>query len=259
MPPTIKEIIMEIYTYGQDVRTKYCASMLSANPIPFYERIILLPIPSTRNGITVSGTDESLSDIMATLLPKDILVCYELPSDARIEAVTRGAAVVDLSHDELFLEENASLTAIGTVGRILTEQRVAPCGLHVGIIGYGRIGQHLLRLLMFMGARVRVFTTKSTLLQELQLLGISGADSLSLKDSPDESFSELNILINTAPARVIPESAKDALASVRVIELASGKNIPDGITYESFPSVPKLMYPESAGIAMYNSVVRMLA
>jgi hypothetical protein len=250
---------MEIYTYGQDVRLKYCASMLSANPIPFYERIILLPIPSTRNGITVSGTDESLSDITRTLLPNDALVCYELPADARKDAVERGASVVDLSHDEAFLEENAALTAVGTVGRILTEERVAPCGLNVGIIGYGRIGQHLLRLLMFMGARVRVFTTKSTLLHELQLLGISGADSLSIKDSPEESFTGLNILINTAPAEVIPEYARSALSGVRVIELASGKNIPDGITYESFPSVPKLMYPESAGAAMYNSVIRMLA
>lgn len=259
MPPPIKEFIMDIYTYGQDVRLKYCASMLSANPIPSFERIILLPIPTTRDGVTVSGGEERLSDITAALLPKDALVCYELPPEAHRDAVMRGAAVVDLSHDEDFLEENAALTAVGCVGRILTEERVAPCGLTVGIIGYGRIGQHLLRILLFLGAGVRVFTTKSTLRRDLQMLGIAGVDSFSVKDSPEENFSGLDILINTAPAKVIPESAGEALNSVRVIELASGKNIPDSITYESFPSVPKLMYPESAGAAMYNSVVRMLS
>lgn len=250
---------MEIYTYGQDVRLKYCASMLSANPIPSFDRIILLPIPTTRDGVLISGTEERLCDAVQVLLPKDALVCYELPREMRAEAASRGVTVVDLSHDETFLDANAYLTAIGTVGRLLTDGVVAPCGLTVGIIGYGRIGQHLLRILMFLGARVRVFTTKSTLKSELQLLGITGADSRSLKDSPCEGFLGLDVLINTAPAKIISENAMEALRGVRVIDLASGKNIPESISHESFPSVPRLMYPESAGEAVYEAVVRMLS
>ena len=91
------------------------------------------------------------------------------------------------------------------------------------------------------------------------MLGVSGVDSLSIDSSlTSERLSSLDILINTAPARLIGERAAEALSSVRVIELASGDNIPEGINVERLASVPAIMYPASAGAALARSVLRML-
>ena len=71
-------------------------------------------------------------------------------------------------------------------------------------------------------------------------------------------LSRLDILINTAPAKLIKAELTEALSAVRVIELASGKNFPETIGYETFQSVPCVMYPASAGAALYKSLIRML-
>ena len=165
--------------------------------------------------------------------------------------------MLDPSRDEEYISANANLTAIGTLGRILTEEHAAPCQLSVGIIGSGRIGSHLARYLMFLGARVTVFTSKSELRRDLAMLGVSGVDSCALTDSADR-LRDLDILINTAPAALIPKDASVALTDTRVIDLASGTNIPESIHYESWQSVPAAMYPESAGRELYLSIMRML-
>lgn len=250
---------MTVSIHGKDPRLRYCKDYLLRSAVGRGGKLLLLPIPSSRDGEHVTGTDERIDEVCAQLLGGDIIVGYGLPRAIRTSLASKGVFIIDVEHDEEYLMANANLTAIGTLGRILTEESAAPCELSVGIIGYGRIGQRLLYSLAFLGARVKVFTSKKELATDLCMLGISGADSLSLEKTPTaESFSGLDILINTAPARLIPACAAEALTGVRVIELAGGDNIPAGITYERFASVPAEMYPKSAGKALSDSIFRML-
>ncbi len=248
---------MNIHIYGTDPRLRFCRERLLSELGGFVGDMLILPIPSTRDGNTVLGTDKSFEDILLGFSPGTAVVGYSLPRDVRGMISERGMTVLDVSRDEDLLLTNADLTAIGTVGRILTEEISAPSGLSVGIIGYGRIGQRLLYILSFLGARITVFTSKDEVKRDLCMLGISGADSTTLDELGNRALSGLDILINTAPARLIGDSVHIP-EGLRIIELASGENMPHGINYERFASVPAVMYPKSAGEALADSVLRML-
>lgn len=253
------DLSMNIHIYGTDARLEFCREYLLKSKNRSLGNVALLPVPTTKDGKTLHGTKINLDTLSEKLVGCTTCVGYEIPKDLRGELSEGGVAVIDVSRDEKYLAENAVLTAIGTVGRILSEERAAPCDLSFGIIGFGRIGQKLLNVLMYLEGRVVVFTSKNELRSELCMLGVSGGDSLAL-DSADAAskISGLDILINTAPARLINESLKDRLANVRIIELASGDNFPEGLAVERFVSVPAAMYPKSAGFALARSVLRML-
>lgn len=250
---------MDIHIYGADARLGFCRDYLMKESIRHTGNVRLLPIPTTKDGKNLHGCKQSLADFIKTCAPGDLVAGYGLPKDFRCELAAMGAVAIDVERDEEYLSENANLTAIGAVGHILTEEKAAPEDLSVGIIGYGRIGQRIARILMFLGGRVTVFTSKSELRGELCMLGVCGVDSLSI-DSPmtAERLASLDILINTAPARLVGDCARESLSAVRVIELASGDNMPEGIAVERLASVPALMYPVSAGAALARSVLRML-
>ena len=72
------------------------------------------------------------------------------------------------------------------------------------------------------------------------------------------AFADLDILINTAPARLISEKSAKELSGKRVIELASGDNLPPGLSFERMASIPAVTFPKSAGRAIARSVDRAL-
>lgn len=250
---------MNIHTYGADARLAYCREYLFKERMNSAESIALLPIPTSKDGKTLNGGRENLEEIVSELALYDVVAGYDIPKSLRLALCDMGVAVVDVCRDEEYLQQNAELTAVGTVGRILNEEKAAPCDLSIGIIGYGRIGQRLLRLLMFLSCKVTVFTSKSEVRRELSMLGLSGADSLSLGDPEAvEKLAALDILINTAPVSLLGNGQRERLSRARIIELASGDNFPEGLSVERFASVPAFMYPKSAGIALGMSVIRML-
>jgi D-arabinose 1-dehydrogenase-like Zn-dependent alcohol dehydrogenase len=218
-----------------------------------------LPIPTTRDGETLSGTAETFESVCESLPFSSLVVGYEIPKKFREMLSSKNIIQIDVSRDEEYLSDNAELTAVGTVGRILCEEKCAPADLKIGIIGCGRIGKRLVRALMFLGADVTVFTSNSELYFEMGALGVDVISSGSLSDEETLfRISRMDILINTAPVKLVADEARERLASLRIIELAGGNNFPDGLCPERFMSVPALMYPKSAGIALGKSVLRML-
>jgi hypothetical protein len=187
-----------------------------------------------------------------------LIVGYGIPEPEALLARERGAMLLDLSRDEEFLCDNARVTAVGAVGYILTTEARAPADLCFGIVGYGRIGSSLLRLLLFLGARVKVFTSRN--LTRL-LLGECGVKSESYCDTVvgGMDISGIDILINTAP-KDMSEHFKDGRLplGMRVLELASGENFSGVSGVEFLPSLPERMYPESAGRAYFDAVMRFL-
>ena len=254
-----KDTAMTVSIYGKDKRQGYAKEYLMKAGAAVGGHVVLLPVPSSKDGIHITGTDETLDDVIANTRGGDILVGYGIDRARREAIAAMGVTLVDLSRDEKYLADNAELTAVGTLGRILAEERRVPADLSIGIIGCGRIGQRLLHLFCMLGARVRAFTSKRELARDLCMLGISGIDSLTLESRTSaDSFLGLDILINTAPARLIPREAASVLSDTRVIELAGGDNIPTAIPYERFASVPAEMYPESAGRVLGSAVLRIL-
>lgn len=232
---------MEILTYGKGERLLACSSTV-ARGAPAGCKIIILPIPTTRDGKTVQGTDVELSEVVSRV-ERGTLVCgYSIPEETARQIALRGGLIYDGSLDEELILENARLTALGTVGWLLTDLGRAPKDCAVGIIGYGRIGRELLRLLLFLGYRVRVYSSSGKRARELSEMGIEVRDSAALGDP-----SGLDVLINTAPSRQLTERDIPRLLGIQVVDLASGGYL-DGIPgLIKLPSVPEKCFAASAG------------
>lgn len=236
---------MKITRLGGGERGRICAQLLSCElslcDMGFSE-LFILPIPTTKDKIKINGTDTTLDEVIALLREGVAVAGYGIPIDikARMEAV--GALVYDAAYDERFLVENAKITAHGAICRILTETNRDAEELKIGIIGYGRIGSVLSELLLYIGARVVIYTNNE---EKLMLLGGSGAD---VRSTSELDISDLDILVNTAPKTLVSEEKEIAFLNRggKIIDLASGKNFTqEGVTVLS--SIPDKMYPQSAG------------
>ena len=242
---------MIIHSYESGKRSDACIEYLrGARCTDDVESIILLPIPTTRDNLTVLNTKVYINEVLEGLRAGDLVSGYGLPGWFVSGAVGRGARVIDLCLDEDFLVENADLTALCTLGIILNTCPRAPRDIRLGIVGYGRIGKRLTNLFLYLGAGVCVFTSRENTRIDLCEYGVATATSSEYAD-----LTGLDILINTAPAVIFkPESIPRGL---RVIDLASGDNFP-GIAVEKYPSVPAKMLPHSAGRAWGRAIERFL-
>lgn len=244
---------MKIIRLGGGKRLSVCARAIEewsrGRPLA-YERLIILPIPTTRDGKTVNGGGP-LSELYA-LAEKGVMIAgYGIPPFVKEGLEARGAGVYDAVSDEAFLLENARITAHGALGRIMTETEKDISELSIGVVGYGRIGSALSELLLFLGARVRIYSGNEN---KIIVLAAEGADVCSLDDG---DFSDLDILINTAPKRILTAKGERELLSsgIRIIELASGKNFSSD-EVSVMASIPDKMYPISSGRLYAKHIMR---
>ncbi len=232
---------MEIRVFGIEERVAESARLLSDRRSREESgRLILLPIPTSIDGLYIKGTDYTAYDIAALTDSETVIIGYNIPSPITDKAEKVGARIFDALHDEQFLSDNAELTARGALGYILTGSKKDIADMHIGIVGYGRIGMRLLRLLLFFGAKITLYTTRPEVALEMGKIGVSAC-------APDENadLSGLDILINTAPARQINPYLLDQ--KTQIIDLASGNVFRGAERLTLLSAVPAKYYPLSAG------------
>ena len=220
-------------------------------------RVILLPVPTARDSVHITGTDRLLGEATSDVGEGCLVSGYGIPRDERARIESRGARVFDAMECESFLSENSYISAVGAMGYILTEMKRAPSDLFFGIVGYGRIGSALLRMLLFFGARVRVYTRKNLTRAELGECDVESASCDFVREA--ESLSQLDVLINTAPtslAELFPEGKIPD--GMRVIELASGDNFGNIEGVERLPGIPDKMYPRTAGAVYFTAIEKFI-
>ena len=235
---------MTIQVYGDGERERAAARILRAALAGRSGVLRLFPIPTKSPEGQVPAARG------------DFAVGYAFPSALARDLAERGVPVIDLAQDEVFLKENARLTALGALGHILCTQGAAPSGLTVGIVGFGRIGSELLRLFLFLGATCRVYTASEEKRRELGSFGIGCERSDG--EETGERFRGLDLLINTAPAKLIRPEEAPALGAVRVLELASGDNIPKAVAFERLASIPGRMFARDAARLYAAAAMRAL-
>ena len=195
---------------------------------------LLLPVPSLESEDRIKG-GQSLRELL-DILPKDITVIGgNLPALA-------GYRIIDLLKDPLYVSENAAITAYCAIRLAMNKLPVTLKGCPCLIIGWGRIGKCLTRLLKAMDAQVTVFARKETDRAILTALDYEATDRLS-----PENY---RLIFNTAPELLLPDCPGDALK----IDLAS---VP-GITGQDVlwaKGLPGKDAPESAGQLMARRIL----
>ena len=244
---------MIIHSYENSLRSDACAEYLKESLVcQSVDRVILLPIPTSRDKQTILNTKIYVNDVLELIFDKTLISGYGLTDEFIFAARSRGAIVVDLERDEEFLADNAELTALCTLGIYLGTTKVSPRDISVGVVGYGRIGKRLTNLFLYLGASVRVFTSREDTRLDLCESGVAASVS-----GVDNDLSGLDILINTAPAVIFrKEQIPDDL---RIIDLASGDNFVGIPSVEKYPSIPAKTFPISAGRVWGRTLERYLA
>lgn len=156
----------------------------------------------------------------------------------------------DLLEDAGYVAENARITAYCAVALAAEKLPVTFYECPVLIIGWGRIGKCLARLLQAMGARVSVYARKEADRAMLAALGYDTADL-------GYGLCRHRVIFNTAPFMVLPkENAAYCSDDCLKIELAS---LPGIEAEDVIPAggLPNKLAPESSGALIARTILRL--
>ena len=200
---------------------------------------LLLPVPSFEPDGSIKGGGD-LSEILSEL-PKTVTVIggnLDRPELAEYDTL-------DLLADPWFLARNASITAHCTLELALAKLPVTLEKCPVLIVGWGRIGKCLAKLLHAMGACVTVAARKESRRVMIDALGYK---SCSMDDIHTENY---RLIINTVPAMVLPKAPGTALK----MDLASTTGI-GGKDVLWARGLPGKLAPESSGMLIAQTITR---
>ena len=224
------------YCAGSSRAQIYAAAFLMEEGISFLPcpdhtvTHLLLPVPSFEPDGSIKGGGD-LGDVLAKL-PKTVTVIggnLSRPELAEYETL-------DLLEDPWYLARNASITAHCTLELALAKLPVTLEKCPVLVLGWGRIGKCLAKLLHGLGACVTVAARKESRRVMIDALGYQ---SCAMNEIQTEKY---RLIINTVPALVLPTASGTALK----IDLASHPGI-GGAGVLQARGLPGLLAPESSG------------
>lgn len=238
--------MIQVFTYNADARIAAAKAALESEQGKT-ARIHLLPIPTKTLGA------EEKKAFFESLHEGDLACGYGIPTDLRAEIQKKGGRIFEEEADATFIDENARLTAEVALGYLLAEPKV-PRNRTVGIIGYGRIGQALCRMLLFFGARVRIFTERESVRESLGAAGIESRP-IRYEVGAEVAHEGLDLLIQTAPASIF--TAQNA-PPCPLWNLAAAGYIGEGVIARQLSALPSKVCYESGGKALARAVLRAL-
>ncbi len=200
---------------------------------------LLLPVPSFEPDGRIKGGGDLES--LLNDLPKNITVLggnLDRPELSEYRTA-------DLLKDPVYLAENAAITAHCAIKLAMTKLPITLQDCPALVIGWGRIGKCLARLLSNIGADVTVAARKETDRAILSAMGYRVADTKELDTIP------YRVIFNTVPIMLSTLSPGDALK----IDLAStlGLGSSDVIWARGLPNNDA---PESSGALIARTAMR---
>lgn len=195
--------------------------------------VVLLPVPSfDKSGALKGGGD------LQDLPPNALIIGGNLQHPS-----LKNHTCLDLLQNHLYLSENAAITAHCALCIIMENLPVTLEGCPVLVVGWGRIGKCLVRLLRLLGAKVTVAARSEADRALVEALGYRAANIAG--DIPD--IERFRAIVNTVPHMVLP---KEKLAACQhsciKIDLASVPGI-EGADVIHARGLPNLDAPESSG------------
>lgn len=218
---------------------------------------ILLPVPLSRDFHTLWAPAHA-----GEILLNDVLL--QAPKSARIlgGGSLADSRFVNYACRDDFACENAVPTAEGALLIAMQKLSCTIRGMHVGVVGFGRVGRAVASLFRAAGAFVTVFARRDEVCSAASVLGYCSAPISTLCTHAEE----LRCLINTVPSPVI---GCDTLCVMRkdaiILELASE---PYGVDFEAARNfgvqavlargLPGKYSPETAGNVIAATVLNVL-
>ncbi len=196
-------------------------------------------------------------------IPEDAhLIAGRITGPVKEQLRQKKVKFTDLLDREEMAVLNAVPTAEGAVGILLQEMPITLLGSRILIVGYGRIGKNLARLLNGFGAEVWAAARKYSDIAWIEAQGLKPVPMHQLA----RYVSDMDAIVNTVPALVI---TKDILEKARadcfLLDLASS---PGGIDFKGAEvyglktrwalSLPGKVAPLTAGDIIRRTIYNIL-
>ena len=219
---------INVYTYGLDIQN----NVIQCNSIKELVQssdIIIGPVPFCSNGRTINATFSNeeilLIDFTKELNGKKFIAgaikenVYELLKDKNVE-------IIDILKREELSVLNSISTAEGAIQIAMENTEITLSGSNILILGFGRIGKVLSKMLDGIGANVYCEARKPQDLAWIQAFGYTPIDLKNLNQNLDK----FDVIMNTIPNVVLDESNLDKVKQdCLIIDLASN---PGGVDRE---------------------------
>ena len=239
----------KLYCAGTAEATRNAASIIKRSGFPIAQSPgaditdLLLDVPSFRkDGELRDGED-----------PEALF--SRLPRGCRIWGgnlnMTDGFTAIDLLQDPGYLAENAAITAECALKIAAPILKTIWKHTHVLIIGWGRIGKQLSKMLKSAGAAVTVCARKSSDRALVRAFGYGAADIQSLP----HLLSCSDVIFNTAPAHILEADIMDAHPACIAIDLASIQGL-EGSHVIWARGLPGKLAPKASGQLIAETILR---
>lgn len=212
--------------------------------------------------LSLTAAQEQVESALKLLSPGCVVFGGHINEQNLCRAQSGGLRYIDLLNYEPFCVLNAIPTAEGALHLAVENTGHTINGARVLVLGYGRIGKAVARLMSAAGARVDVFTQSP---QERAAARVNGLRSLALGRLASR-FSKAQIVINTIPARILGKAELKLLPiKCLIIDLSS---LPGGVDRQEAQRIglnsihalamPDKYAPESSAGYMETSILTLL-
>ena len=184
--------------------------------------IIIGPIPfsSNKNEINMLFSNEKLEveEFFNKITANKVVIAGSISEDYVKKAEANGAKVIDILKREELAVLNAISTAEGTINIAIQETSRTLHGSNVLVMGFGRVGKVLAKMLDGIGANVYCEARKNV---DLAWVKAYGYHPIHLNDL-DEHLGKFDIIINTIPFIVLDDKKLDLIKqNCLIIDIAS--------------------------------------
>ncbi len=184
------------------------SSKIVVGPIPLSSDRKRLSTPFGRNSVELTEFVDCLKD--KYLIAGNINIREELEA--------KGVQFTDLLKREEFSVLNTIATAEGTIQIAMEETQRTVHGSNVLVMGFGRIGKVLAKMLDGIGAKVYCEARKN---EDISWIKAYGYNPVHLNDL-NENLNKFDIIINTIPFQILDAERLDLIKKESVIiDLAS--------------------------------------
>lgn len=223
---------------------------------------IIFPMPVSGDGETVNAPFSArrirIDDVLSAAGSSTCVLGGKLGGSLTKKLNERKLDYIDYLEREELSVMNAIPTAEGAIQIAMEELPVTIYDLRVLVIGYGRIGKVLARLLQAMGARVTVSARKFADLAWIRANGYTAIHTEDLADTIPSS----QLIINTVPAAILTEKLLSKVPKgCLVIDLSSKPGGIDFLTANKLGvkaiwalSLPGKVAPITAGNIIFDTI-----
>ena len=212
---------------------------------------VILPVPLSKDGMTLYGTNIFLSDVFKRAPGEALFFAGAVSDKARSLAKEYSIEIKDLLDDECLTEKNAYSTAEGAIMLVMQNSEKTVRDNRFLVCGYGRIGSYTSRLLKNFGADVTVYARREISRVKAESEGLKSIAPGELKDN----VGKYDFIINTVPSNIFTETELSEMSSEQIyIELASAPYGIDRKLMQKYntetvngSSLPSKYCPRSAG------------